>query len=282
MTTRNELLSQSVERLRMAKLDTPELDARVLIKYALKLNDAELIGSADRLVSPECVAALENMIARRVCGEPVARIVGQKEFWGLSFDLGIQTLVPRPETETLIEAALAAFGRGGGPQRVLDLGTGTGCLLLGTLSEYPQAKGVGVDIAPKAVEVAAANAERLGFAGRAEFLVSDWDEKVEGSFDLVLSNPPYILKEDIEKLAPEVRLHDPLQALDGGPDGLSAYREIAAAAARRLAPGGVLIAELGVGQEAAAAAVMAGAGLVVDGPARPDLAGIPRALVVRR
>jgi release factor glutamine methyltransferase len=281
MTTRNELLSQSVERLRMAKLDTPELDARVLIKYALKLNDAELIGSADRLVSPDCAAVLESMIARRVRGEPVARIVGQKEFWGLSFELNVHTLVPRPETETLIDAALAAFGRGG-PKKVLDLGTGTGCLLLGTLSEYPQAEGVGVDIAPKAVEVAAANGRRLGFAGRAEFVVSDWDEKVEGSFDLVLSNPPYILREDIEKLAPEVRLHDPLPALDGGPDGLSAYRQIAAAAARRLAPDGVLIAELGLGQEAAVAAIMTGAGLIVDGPARPDLAGIPRALVVRR
>lgn len=281
MTTRNELLSRSVERLRMAKLDTPELDGRVLIKYALKLNDAELIGGADKIVSPDCASALENMVARRVRGEPVARIVGRKEFWGLSFELGLHTLVPRPETETLIEAALAAFGRGA-PKRVLDLGTGTGCLLLGVLSEYPEASGVGADIAPKAVEVAAANAGRLGFAGRAEFLVSDWDKKVEGRFDLVLSNPPYILKEDIEKLAPEVRLHDPVLALDGGPDGLSAYRKLAAAAARRLAPEGLLIAELGIGQEAEVAAIMAGAGLTVDGPARPDLAGIPRALVVRR
>lgn len=281
MTTRNELLSQSVERLRMAKLDTPELDARVLLKYALKLNDAELIGGADRIVSPDCASILESMVSRRVRGEPVARIVGHKEFWGLSFELGLHTLVPRPETETLIEAALAAFGRGA-PRRVLDLGTGTGCLLLGALSEYPEASGVGVDIAPKAVEVAAANAGRLGFAGRAEFLVSDWDKGVEGSFDLVLSNPPYILREDIEKLAPEVRLHDPLLALDGGPDGLSAYRKLATAAARRLAPGGLLIAELGIGQEAGVAAIMAGAGLTVDGQARPDLAGIPRALVVRR
>jgi len=281
MTTRNELLSQSVERLRMAKLDTPELDARVLLKYALKLNDAELIGGADRIVSPDCASVLESMVSRRVRGEPVARIVGHKEFWGLSFELGLHTLVPRPETETLIEAALAAFGRGA-PRRVLDLGTGTGCLLLGALSEYPEATGVGVDIAPKAVEVAAANAGRLGFAGRAEFLVSDWDKEVEGSFDLLLSNPPYILREDIEKLAPEVRLHDPLLALDGGADGLSSYRKLAAAAARRLAPGGLLIAELGIGQEGEVAAIMTEAGLTVDGQARPDLAGIPRALVVRR
>ncbi|BCJ89734.1 release factor glutamine methyltransferase [Terrihabitans soli] len=281
MKTRNELLSQSVERLRMAKLDTPELDARVLVKYALKLSDAELIGGSDLNVSPDCASGLENMICRRVRGEPVARIIGRKEFWGLSFELGLDTLVPRPETETLIEAALAAFGRGT-PRKVLDLGTGTGCLLLGLLSEYPEASGLGVDIAPKAVEVAAANGRRLGFDGRAEFRVSDWDEGVEGQFDLILSNPPYILREDIEKLAPEVRLHDPIKALDGGPDGLSAYRALAAAAARRLAPQGLLIAELGAGQEADVAGVMAKAGLKVDGPARPDLAGIPRALVVRR
>lgn len=281
MTTRNELLSQSVERLRMAKLDRPELDARVLLKYALKLNDAELIGGADMIVSPDCASILENSITRRVRGEPVARIVGHKEFWGLSFQLGLDTLVPRPETETLIEAALAAFGRGA-PGRVLDLGTGTGCLLLGLLSEYPEASGIGLDLAPKAVDVAAANAQRLGFAGRAAFRVSDWDQKVDGRFDLILSNPPYIQRQDIEKLAPEVRLHDPILALDGGADGLAAYRKLAEAGTRRLAPEGLLIAELGAGQEAEVAAIMAGAGLTVDGPARPDLAGIPRALVVRR
>lgn len=281
MTTRNELLTQSVERLRMAKLDTPELDARVLLKYALKLSDAELIGSADKVVSPEGVAGLENMITRRVSGEPVARIIGHREFWGLSFELGLDTLVPRPETETLVDAALAAFGRGA-PATILDLGTGTGCLLLAALSEYPEAQGVGIDLAPKAVKVASANAGRLGLAGRARFLVSDWDAVIDGQFDLVLSNPPYILREDIEKLAPEVRVHDPLLALDGGPDGLAAYRELAAAAARRLTPDGVLITELGQGQEREVAAIMAGAGLRVDGAARPDLAGIPRALVVRR
>jgi release factor glutamine methyltransferase len=281
MTTRNELLSQSVERLRMAKLDTPELDARVMLKYALKLSDAELIGCADKVVSPDGVTTLESMVARRVRGEPVARIIGHREFWGLRFELGLDTLVPRPETETLIEAALAAFGRAA-PATILDLGTGTGCLLLAALSEYPEAEGVGIDLAPKAVEVAAANAKRLGLAGRARFLVSDWDAKVDGQFDLVLSNPPYILKGDIERLDPEVRLHDPLLALDGGPDGLAAYRKLAAAGARRLTPDGVLIAELGQGQEKAVAAIMAGAGLRVDGPACPDLAGIPRALVVRR
>jgi release factor glutamine methyltransferase len=281
MTTRNELLNRTVERFRMAKLDSPELDARVLVKHALKLTDAELIGAADRLASPECAATLDNMVTRRVSGEPVARILGHKEFWGLSFALGLDTLVPRPETETLIEAALAAFGRAA-PGRILDLGTGTGCLLLAALSEFTEATGVGADLAPKAVEVAASNAARLGFAGRAAFQVSDWDAEIEGEFDLLLSNPPYILKGDIENLPSEVKLFDPLLALDGGKDGLAAYRKLAAAAVRRLAPGGLLIAELGAGQEADVAAVMAAEGLHVEGPARPDLAGIPRALVVRR
>jgi release factor glutamine methyltransferase len=281
VTTRGELLQRTVERLRMAKLETPELDARVLVRDALKLTDAELISAQDALASPEGETLLENMVSRRVAHEPVARILGRREFWGLSFDLGLDTLVPRPETETLIEAALAAFGRGG-PEQVLDLGAGTGCLLMAALSEFPEASGLGVDIAPKAVEIARANAGRLGLAGRARFEVSDWDANVEGEFDLILCNPPYIPRGEIGALAPEVRLHDPALALDGGVDGLSAYRRLAVAAARKLSAGGILIVELGAGQEEKVAAIMAGAALAVDGPARADLLGIPRALVVRR
>ncbi len=281
MTTRGELLRGTVERLRMAKLETPELDARVLVKEALRLSDAELIAAQDRPASPEGITTIESMISRRIAGEPVARILGHKEFWGLRFDLGVDTLVPRPETETLVDAALAAFGRGG-PAHVLDLGTGTGCLLLAVLSEFPEARGLGVDLARRAVEIAEANSVRLGLAGRAQFKVSNWDAKVDGAFDLILSNPPYIPEREIAKLPLEVRLHDPALALNGGKDGLGAYRSLADVAVRRLAPKGVLIAELGAGQEVAVAAIMAGSGLIVDRPARPDLAGIPRALVVRR
>jgi release factor glutamine methyltransferase len=265
----------------MAKLETPELDARVLMKEALKLTDAELIAVQDRMASPEGVAKMENMVSRRVAGEPVARILGSRDFWSLSFDLGRDTLVPRPETETLVETALAAFGRGR-PEHVLDLGTGTGCLILSVLSECPEARGVGVDLAPRAVEIAQANATRLGLADRAVFKVSNWDAKVDGAFDLILSNPPYIPEGDIPNLPVEVRLHDPALALNGGKDGLEAYRKLAGVAARRLTPRGRMIVELGAGQEADVAAIMAGAGLVVDGPARPDLSGIPRALVVGR
>jgi len=281
MTTRAALLRTTVERLRMAKLDSPELDARVLIKHALKLSDAELIAAADFPASPEGVATLENLVTRRVSGEPVARILGHREFWGMNFELGVDTLVPRPESETLIEAALAAF-RHAAPERVLDLGTGTGCLLLAALSEFTEAQGLGVDLSPRAVDVAQDNAARLGLADRAVFKISDWDAGVERPFDLILSNPPYIVSAEILELPPEVRLHDPVLALDGGPDGLKAYRALAQAAARLLPPSGLLIAELGAGQEADVAAIMTEAGLVPDGPARPDLMGIPRALVVRR
>lgn len=264
----------------MAKVDTPELDARVLMKEALKLTDAELIAARDTTASPEGEALFGNLICRRAAGEPVARILGYREFWGLRFDLGLDTLVPRPDTETVVEAALASFGRAG-TERVLDLGTGTGCLLLAILSEMPGASGVGVDVAPKAVEIARHNAERLGLADRAVFLVSDWDSGVEGRFDLIVSNPPYIPSGDIAELPQEVRLHDPVRALDGGKDGLAAYRILAELAGRRLRPSGVMVVELGIGQEEPVAELMRAAGLSVDGAARPDLSGIPRALVVR-
>ena len=280
MTTRKELLLEAVERLRMAKIDTPELDARVLMKDALRLTDAELIAARDATASPEGESLYRNLVCRRISGEPVARILGHREFWGLRFELGPDTLVPRPDTETVIEAALASFGRAG-PQRVLDLGTGTGCILLAILHEASHASGIGVDIATEAVETARRNAKNLNLSDRAQFMISDWDKKIEGRFDLIVSNPPYIPSSHIPELSEEVRLHDPMRALDGGKDGLVAYRALAEVAQRRLAPGGVLVAELGIGQEADVAALMRAAGLDVDGPARPDLAGIPRALVVR-
>jgi release factor glutamine methyltransferase len=281
VTTRGALLRDTVERLRMAKAETPELDARVLLKEALNLTDAELIAAQDGPASPDGVTVLESMVCRRIAGEPVARILGHKEFWGLRFRLGIETLVPRPDTETLIEATLAAFGRGA-PERILDLGTGTGCLLLAALSEFSSAVGVGVDVSPGAVAVAQNNATLLGLAERTQFTVSNWDSKVEGHFDLILCNPPYIRRKEISFLEREVRLHDPELALDGGQDGLDAYRKLAEVAVRRLLPGGLLIVELGAGQEAEVASIVKGCGLTVDGPARCDLGGIPRALVVRR
>lgn len=281
MKTQAAWLRATVERFRQAGLETPELDARVLIKHAFDLGDAELITGGNRPVSPERAAIFETLMSRRLAGEPVARLVGHREFWGMRFDLSPETLVPRPDSEILVEAALAAFGRGK-PTSVLDLGTGTGCLLLAILSECPEAQGLGVDLSGEAVATAQANAERLGMAERVSFTVSDWDARVEGVFDLIVSNPPYIPRGDIADLEAEVRFHDPLAALDGGPDGLDAYHALAEVAKRRLAESGVLVVELGIGQEEDVAGIMAGAGLVPERPAWPDLGGISRALIVRR
>jgi release factor glutamine methyltransferase len=279
--TRRQLLAESAERLRMARCDSPDLDARVLLKEALHLSDLELVTAADHVASPEAALTLAAMVARRVAGEPVARILGHREFWGMRFDLGPDTLVPRPDSETVVETVHEVFGTAG-LRRVLDLGTGTGCLLISVLHDYPEASGVGVDVSAGALAVAQGNAERLGVGARAAFVRSDWGAEIADVFDLIVSNPPYIVRADISGLDAEVRLHDPALALDGGADGLDAYRAVARDAARLLTPDGVLIAELGAGQAADVAGIMAAEGLVQHGAARPDLAGIPRALVVRR
>jgi release factor glutamine methyltransferase len=224
-----------------------------------------------------------NLAMRRLRREPVARIVGVKEFWSLPIAVSPATLVPRPETETLIEAALEiveAEGASERPLRIVDLGTGSGAILLALLSELPGARGVGTDVSLDALKTARANAERLGFADRTGFTACDYGAALAGPFDLVVSNPPYIRLADIAGLAPEVRDNDPLRALDGGADGLDAYRVIAADTARLIGPRGHLLVELGAGQADAVAALFAACGLQ-SGNARPDLAGVPRVLHIR-
>ena len=222
-----------------------------------------------------------DLVARRADGEPVARILGRREFWGLPFALAPATLEPRPDTETVVEAALGLVRGAGGAASILDLGTGSGCLLLALLSELPDAAGVGVDRSPAAAAAARRNARSLGLGDRARFVAGDWAEAISGRFDLVVSNPPYIATEHIEALAPEVRRHDPALALDGGADGLDAYRAIVADLPRLLAPSGVAVLELGAGQRDAVAGLARAAGLVVIG-SNPDLAGTPRALALGR
>jgi release factor glutamine methyltransferase len=226
---------------------------------------------------------MSALAARRLAREPVARILGIKEFWGLPLRIGAETLVPRPETETVVEAALAAIDHGGPRTRVLriaDLGTGSGALLLALLSELPNADGVGTDVSVATLGTARANAERLGLSRRARFVACDFAAALGGArFDLVVSNPPYIASGDIAALAPEVRC-DPHRALDGGSDGLDAYRSIAAQAPRVLKSGGHLVVELGMGQASGATALFMGAGLE-SALLRADLAGIPRALQMR-
>jgi release factor glutamine methyltransferase len=264
-----------------AALDSPELDARILVGHALGLDATSLVSQGMRQVTSSERAAIAALAQRRLAHEPVARILGVKEFWGLPFRLNEQTLVPRPETETVVEAALAALGpRRQHALRIADLGTGSGALLLALLSECPKALGIGTDLSHEALVCARRNAHVLRLHKRASFTVCNYGAALKGSFDLVVSNPPYVRRCDIATLQPEVRRFDPARALDGGDDGLHGYRTIAADAGRLLVPGGLIVVELGNGQANAVAALFSAAGLAVERP-RPDLSGVSRALLTR-
>jgi release factor glutamine methyltransferase len=269
--------------LRRRGMDSPELDARLLVGHALGLDHAALAAQANRRITPREAGAIAALAGRRLAHEPMARILGGKEFWGLPLRLNADTLVPRPETETVVEAARDAIDPAAiqSGARIADLGTGSGALLLALLSEWPDARGVGTDISQGALACARENAAALGLAGRSEFVACDFGAALAGPFDLVVSNPPYIARGDIAALPPEVRDHDPFRALDGGSDGLDAYRAIAAGAKRLLAPRGALVVELGAGQADAVGAIMSASGLTPDLPIRQDLAGIARAMVLR-
>ena len=228
------------------------------------------------------VEALRALTARRVRREPMAYLLGEREFWGLPFKVSPAVLVPRPDSETVVEAALALVPDRQRPLRILDLGLGSGCLLLTLLREYPMARGAGLELSTEALAVARANAEALGVAGRADLLAGDWHqprwhERLQGPFDLIVSNPPYIEGGAIERLMPEVARFEPKLALDGGPDGLAAYRSIATAAPGLLAPDGHLLVEVGEGQVPDISEIFASAGLRTRSPWK-DLAGIDRVI----
>jgi release factor glutamine methyltransferase len=266
--------------LRIARIETAELDARVLVGHALKLDHAGLVAAAARKLSGAEAAEISALAARRLAGEPVARIVGQREFWSLPLIVTPAVLVPRPETETIVELALSLLGKERTrPLRIVDLGTGSGAILLALLSELPHAFGVGTDLSADALDGARANARNLGLATRSAFVRCDYGHALAGRFDLVVSNPPYVATRDIAKLAIEVRDHDPRGALDGGADGLNAYRAIAADA-RRLVNAGHLVVEIGTGQQHEIQAVFAREGLAVTA-FRHDLFGMVRALAAR-
>jgi release factor glutamine methyltransferase len=268
------------ETMRQAGIDSPEADARLLIAHALGLDRAALTTNSERALGPHEIKAIDALAARRIKREPVSRIFGIKEFWSLPLQITGDVLVPRPETETVVEAALDSIARGGLRMerlRILDIGTGSGALLLALLTELTRATGTATDISEAALTVARTNADRLGLASRCDFINCNIAEGVSGPFDLIVSNPPYIARGEIATLEPEVRDYDPALALDGGADGLDAYRAIAAEARRLLAPSGRLIVELGAGQETAVRTLFTTAGLTA-GAARPDLAVIPRAL----
>jgi release factor glutamine methyltransferase len=276
-TARRALTAQ----LQSAAIESAELDARILTGHALGLDLTGLISAAQRQLTPDESARLEEFAGRRLAGEPVARILGEKEFWGLPLRLSSATLVPRPDTETVVELALELLRAGGGldrPLRIADLGTGSGAILLALLSELPAAQGFGTDISQAALHTASANAARAGLSERATFVACDYASGLTGPFDLIVSNPPYIRSADIGGLAAEVRNHDPLAALDGGADGLDAYRALIPQAARLLAPGGSLVVEAGQGQGGPIETFMTNAGLTPATAPKADLAGIPRAV----
>lgn len=264
-------------RLRQAGLPAPDLDARILVQAACGANDIEMIREPGTMLTKAEEERLAEWERRRLAREPVSRILGSREFWGLTFAVTPATLDPRPDSETLVETALDLLRDVQSP-RILDLGTGTGCLLLALLHERPDATGLGVDLSEGALAVAASNASALGLSARASFVESEWAANVEGRFDLVISNPPYIVHADIAGLDEEVRLHDPMLALDGGADGLDAYRAIARLLPDHLTQTGHAVIELGAGQAQEVARLFESAGFRVPRVV-PDLGGIPRALV---
>lgn len=272
--TIGERLRAAAAELTAAGIDSAALEARLLMAHSLGLDRATPL---DRSMVAN-FTGFDALLARRLAREPLAFITGRQGFWTLDLAVSPATLIPRADSETLISAAIAAR-----PARdvatILDLGTGTGCLLLAALVEFRHAFGVGVDLSPAAAALAAKNARSNGLAARAIFLAGCWAEALAGHFDLILSNPPYIPARDIEGLMPEVARHEPATALDGGADGLDAYRTILADLPRLLAPGGHAILELGAGQAATVSALARQAGLSVV-TCQADLGDIPRALVL--
>ena len=273
-------LARAAAALAAAGFDEPRRHARRLLAAALGRSAAEIFARPERTLGPAQRARVAAMLGRMIAHEPLSRIIGKREFWGLEFVLSAETLDPRPESETVVEAVLARLPDRTGAYRFLDLGTGTGCLLLALLSEFPRGIGFGIDVAPGAARAARRNAVRLGLGDRAHFVVGDWACAIAGEFDAVVANPPYIATRAIAELPREVRDYDPHAALDGGADGLLAYRAIALDLPRLLLPGGLFAAEIGWEQAEPVAAILTQAGLAIEG-FTPDLAGIIRCVVAR-
>lgn len=287
-------LERGAAALRVAGVEQARRDARLLLAAAGETSVEQVFGYPERLLDPLARQRFDGFLQRRAAREPVSRVLGRREFWGLEFVLAPATLDPRPDSELLVETLIeelsavpgpdAVLGSGSGsdpgPVSILDLGTGSGCLLLAVLSALPNAWGLGLDLSPEAVAVARDNARRLGLADRACFAVGDWTAPIGGIWKAIVSNPPYIKESEISDLAPEVRLYEPQRALAGGPDGLAAYRSLAPGAAKLLAPDGLLALEVGADQAQAVAALLRASGF--DKVAtRCDLAGIERCVLAK-
>ena len=278
--TYDALLRDAAVALTAAGIDNVRFEARLLLGQAAGLGVEQLVARGSDPVPAGVAAAMRELTGRRVRREPMAYILGEREFWGLPFKVSPAVLVPRPDSETLIETVLELLPERERPLRILDLGVGSGCLLLTLLREYPKATGVGVDASPEALAIAGENAGMLGVASRARLMVDDWrqagwTDRLGGPFDLLVSNPPYIETSTIAALMPEVANHEPRLALDGGPDGLEAYRIIAAAAPTLITAGGWALVEGGEGQAIDISGIFASVGMSPLAP-RKDLAGVER------
>jgi release factor glutamine methyltransferase len=282
MTTVREAIERTAERLKTAKIEGFRAEARWLVEVALGISASELLAALSRVLTPDEASKIESFAMRRASHEPFAYIEGYREFWSLPFHVSPATLIPRPDTETVVESALERVRAGNNPApRILDLGTGSGCILLALLSELPYATGFGVDLNKDAVLVAQENAGSLGLASRAFFRHGRWCDGISETFDLIVSNPPYIVDSEIASLDSDVRDFEPHLALKGGADGLDAYRAIAAQAPSRLSANGTLALEVGAGQADAVADLLRGAGLEILA-IRSDLAGIARCVIATR
>lgn len=276
MTTIREAWLAGAERLAAAGIDTARLDARVLLAHTMNLAPGETVSS--RELTAEEHARYEELLARRAAREPAAYIIGEREFWSLSFEVGPGVLIPRPESETLIEQAMKAFPDRSAPLEVLDLGTGSGCLLISFLADHPNTRGLGVDRSPDALYWARKNVARHGLESRCALKQLDWANGIAGQYDVLFCNPPYLSSAEMREIAPELSLYEPEGALDGGDDGLSAYRLLGPLAANVLKPGGRAFIEIGSAQGESAVTVMEQEGLSILAVVN-DLAGHPRCIV---
>jgi release factor glutamine methyltransferase len=279
--TIGDLLKGGAARLATAGIDGAAREVRLLLQAAAGIPISTQIAFPERTIAADAMARFDELLERRARREPMAHILGQREFWSLAFKVTSDTLDPRPDSETLVQAVLDQMPNRFAPLRLVDFGTGTGCLLLSLLHELPNATGVGIDQSAAALVVATENAEALGLAQRASFQRGDWDDDIESAFDIVLSNPPYIPSGDIAALQPEVASFEPRLALDGGLDGLDAYRRLGPAAQWLLVPGGLAAFEIGIGQGDSVSGIMAAAGLRHIATAR-DLAAVERCLLFRK
>ena len=279
-TARAEALACLVETFQRSGIEDPKREAGITLSAASGVSPVALIVAPQEPLGSSA-ARVEEFAARRAAGEPLSRIVGKREFWGLSLKISPQVLDPRPETETIVEASLRLLAdRREEPLRILDLGLGSGAILCALLSEFVHARGVGVDISAGAADVALRNVEACGLAGRAEVRIGDWTGGVGGPFDVIVSNPPYIPAADLARLPREVRNFDPRLALDGGIDGLDAYRRILPGSRSLLSEGGWLIVEIGAGQAANVLAIAEECGFA-DASTGKDLAGRDRVVTAR-